>query len=379
MEFLQHFLPWQPVEKNQHSSLGLKGQWQGQFEQWQWFAGLDLETTDGKLSEVQSEDFSPTIPAGAHYDYQVTTNIISPYVDSRWQVTPALSMELGVRYDHINFDYDNRLDTGSACAQGVDTCRFYRPEDQERSFAHFSPRLGLTYQIQQHNLYALVSQGFRAPQATELFRLQAGQQSANIQSERMNSIELGIKADLYDFSYALSLYHMQKQHFIFQDSNRQVVDNGETSHRGLELNLTYRFNSDWQLSYAGSLAKHQYDNQIALSRNNNIQGNRIDTAPDYMDNWRLNWRASTNTLVQLERQHLNRYYLDPANSAEYAGHTLYHLRIKQQLTPALSMTMRVNNLLDKDYAERADFAFGSYRYFVGLPRSVFAEISYQFD
>jgi len=379
MEFLQHFLPWQPVEKNQQSSLGLKAQWQAKFELWLWFAGIDLESTDGKLSEVQGQGFSATIPVGAHYDYAVSSKIISPYIDSQWSITSKLNMELGVRYDHISYDYDNKLTTGNACAEGVDNCRFYRPQDQQRNFAHFSPRLGVNYRWRQQNIYARISQGFRAPQATELFRLQAGQQTADIQAERLNSIELGIKAGFDNFSYALSLYQMQKQHFIFQDSDRQVVDNGNTRHLGLELNLSYRFNPNWQLSYAGSLAKHEYDNQIALSRDNNIQGNRIDTAPDYMDNWRLDWHASANTLLQLERQHLGGYYLDPANSAEYGGHSLYHLRIKQQATPALSFTFRINNLLDKDYAERADFAFGSYRYFVGLPRSIFAELKYNFN
>ncbi|MEY2921097.1 MAG: hypothetical protein RL261_2402, partial [Pseudomonadota bacterium] len=29
------------------------------------------------------------------------------------------------------------------------------------------------------------------------------------------------------------------------------------------------------------------------------------------------------------------------------------------------------------YADRADFAFGNYRYFPGRPRSVFAELTWQ--
>ena len=36
------------------------------------------------------------------------------------------------------------------------------------------------------------------------------------------------------------------------------------------------------------------------------------------------------------------------------------------------------NLFDEDYAERADFGFGNYRYFVGRPRGAYVELSYQF-
>jgi outer membrane receptor protein involved in Fe transport len=40
--------------------------------------------------------------------------------------------------------------------------------------------------------------------------------------------------------------------------------------------------------------------------------------------------------------------------------------------------VRVRNLLDERYAERADFAFGNYRYFPGAGRSVYGSIGYRF-
>ena len=39
--------------------------------------------------------------------------------------------------------------------------------------------------------------------------------------------------------------------------------------------------------------------------------------------------------------------------------------------------LRVDNLTDKDYAERADFnAFGGDRYFPGLPRETYVGLEY---
>ena len=38
--------------------------------------------------------------------------------------------------------------------------------------------------------------------------------------------------------------------------------------------------------------------------------------------------------------------------------------------------MRLNNLTDRSIADRADFAFGNYRYFPGRGREFFAEIQY---
>jgi outer membrane receptor protein involved in Fe transport len=45
--------------------------------------------------------------------------------------------------------------------------------------------------------------------------------------------------------------------------------------------------------------------------------------------------------------------------------------------PRWRASLRITNLLDEDYAERADFGFGQYRYFVGEPRGAYLEISYQ--
>jgi len=38
---------------------------------------------------------------------------------------------------------------------------------------------------------------------------------------------------------------------------------------------------------------------------------------------------------------------------------------------------RVNNLTDRAYADRADYAFGNYRYFPGRGRTLFVEARYE--
>jgi outer membrane receptor protein involved in Fe transport len=71
MQFLQHFLPWQPVEKNGQDSVGLRLQLNGDEERLRWQSGIDADLTRGWLREVQDRDFSPNQPAGVHYDYTV--------------------------------------------------------------------------------------------------------------------------------------------------------------------------------------------------------------------------------------------------------------------------------------------------------------------
>jgi outer membrane receptor protein involved in Fe transport len=54
------------------------------------------------------------------------------------------------------------------------------------------------------------------------------------------------------------------------------------------------------------------------------------------------------------------------------------LRTGWALNETLDIGVRVSNLTDEDYAERADFGFGSYRYFVGESRAAYATVRYQY-
>ena len=80
----------------------------------------------------------------------------------------------------------------------------------------------------------------------------------------------------------------------------------------------------------------------------------------------------------IERQQIDDYYLDAANTQSYEGHQIYNLRGNWQINPQLAASLAVLNLTDERYAERADFAFGNHRYFVGEPRNLMLKLKYLF-
>lgn len=377
MQFLQHFLPWQPVEENSQASVGAQLQFQKDYGDIFWLSGFDVDYSNGKLTETQDEDFSPSIPAGLHYNYQVNTRVYSPFAQLQWSATQQLSLSAGIRYEQTKFDYDNRLTSGSACASDIENCRFTRPENQVVNYDEWSYQINANYALTNNKrLYAQYSTGYRAPQATELFRLQAGQTLTELDAENIDSFELGLRGQAQGIFYDLTFFTMEKSNYIFQDSERQNINNGETSHRGIELALNYY----WQAFYAsanGTFAKHQYDSNLTISQIN-IQDNEIDTAPEHMGSIQLGWRAESGSFIELEWVHQGNYYLNPENNAEYSGHNIINLRTGWSLNERLDISVRVTNLSDEDYAERADFGFGSYRYFVGEPRAIYSSIRYRY-
>ena len=125
---------------------------------------------------------------------------------------------------------------------------------------------------------------------------------------------------------------------------------------------------------------HRYDFETDTSMREKIRvDNKIDTAPKIMANllWNINIFDDSN--LSLEIEHMDSYYTDAANLHEYEGHTLYHARFNREFSESLKGYLRIENLTDKRYAERADFnAFGGDRYFPGLPREVYVGLEYNF-
>lgn len=375
MTFLQHFVPWQPLEENRHFSTGLKGLWSYTDSQWQADIGVETELTDGTLIQTQDAPFAPHLPASDHYDFNVNAAQIAAFVNMHYQLSESLSLESGLRLDNISYDYDNRLSDGSACAPEVSNCRFTRPTDAQVDFSQISMQLGMSYRLDDANsLFANWRQGFRAPQVTELFRLQAGQTVASLEEEQSDSIEVGIRSALDNASYEITAYYQTKDNYIFQDTQRQNISNGETEHRGIEFAGVWNLTSDLDVRGVLTWSQHEYSNDIQISASS-IKGNEIDTSPELIANVNVGWQWSPMAKATIEWQYMDEYFLDPGNSAKYKGHQLVNLRQSLQLSESVSLHLRVLNVLDQEYAERADFAFGNYRYFVGEPRSVYAGIA----
>jgi hypothetical protein len=102
-----------------------------------------------------------------------------------------------------------------------------------------------------------------------------------------------------------------------------------------------------------------------------VDGNDVDTAPRQLHRAAVRWDAAARLALEAEWLVVGEYWLDAANAHRYPGHELLNLRGRWQAAPQWSVTLRLNNALDRDYADRADFAFGNYRYFPGArPRAV---------
>jgi iron complex outermembrane recepter protein len=392
MDFLMHFLPGTPKEENGQTSVGIQTAFNQQFSpKLSVTNGFDAEYTNAYLKQTQDGGFS-SFPSGRQYDFDVTAAVYALFITGNYLLSPDTTLSAGTRYESLDYDYDNRMmsgdtaEDGSICINsrsGAEGCRYSRPEDRRDNFNSWSFTGGLVHHL--NNQFSVVSRlahGFRAPQATELYRLQAGQLEADLDSVEIDSVELGLRANQDRLSYSLTTFYMKKNNVIFQTSDRRNLDDGQTQHYGLEYQFAWQFATAWDLNVAGTFARHEYSKDVSLFGSNaavNIDGNDIDTAPRHMGTLRLGWQATPGTRTELEWVHMGKYYTDIDNEHSYEGHDLVNLSLRQQVSSNVNVGLRVTNLADEAYAERADFSgFSGDRYFIGEPRSVFADISLSF-
>ena len=387
MDFLQHFLPGQPRERNGQTSAGIQASRQQSLDSSStlWL-GADMEWASMRVEEFQANVLgSPDNVRyqGQHYDFGVDSRQLAAFANLELQQTDELTAEAGARLETIHYDYNNLMlsgtsrDDGSACNSSDGNCRYFRPEDRSDSFNNLNLHLGISYQASQGlALFSRLASAYRAPQVNELYRLQREQQIEDVKPVQLQSVELGLRYNQGNLGAEVNLYAMNKEQVILKDSDGFLVNDGETSHRGIEWQLSYAISRDWQLAISGSWAVHRYSNSSLLN-GTAVNGNDMDTAPRHQGNARLLYQPSAGTTAELEWVYLGSYYLDAGNNHRYPGHNLLSLSWQRSFQQ-WEMRLRLTNLGNSKIADRADYAFGSYRYFAGEGRSSTFQIKYFF-
>lgn len=392
MAFLMHFLPGTPLEENGQRGLGLQSTYRfAASETLDMTSGVDLEFTDAWLRQTQDGGFS-VFPAGKQYDYQVNAALAAAFAQGEKAIADTTRATLGGRIEYLRYDYDNRMrsgdttDSGGLCISsftGAEGCRYTRPEDRRDDFTSVSINASLVHEFSADLSGSLrLAHGFRAPQASELYRLQNGQMHADLEPESIDSIELGLRRWGTTLRYSLTGFYMEKEDVVFQSSARLNLGGGASRHYGLEYEVQWALADQWGLGLAGTFARHRYTNNVSAPGSGPIdsRGNDIDTAPRNLHNLSLSWQPRQGTQLALQWQYTGSYFTDIENAHRYAGHDLLHLRLRQSLGVSTSLGIRVENLADVDYAERADYSSlgGGDRYFIGEPRSLYADIRFVF-
>ena len=389
MDFIQHYLPGKPIEKNSQTSSGLNFLVNvKRFPKHKLSFGTNFEIADVQLEEFQPNQLTnssafnnATRPQGLHYDFEVNTNLYAAFLSHEFLTVDDFKIFSNFRFERLNYNYDNLMLDGRTRADGSECgfggCYYSRPADSNISFADNSFRFGFSKKILANEFFLQLSKGFRPPQINELFRLQKAQTLADLNSEKIDSLEFGILSSGNKFINKFVLFSSKKKNYIFKDADATTIAGGKSKHQGIEISGSVDAMPMLKIEYAWSIAEHLYD--FSLSSIGVQEGNLIDTAPRLQGSLFFNIFPIDKLTLQIEEEYMGKYFLDPANQYSYPGHFLTNIRGFYNLTSKLDINFSVLNIFDKRYAERADYSsFSGERYFPGLPIQWRFGFSYSF-
>ncbi|MEZ4703415.1 MAG: TonB-dependent receptor [Rhodothermales bacterium] len=349
-------------------------------------------TMDAVLTAGLSADFSPNsyyadfleIQRNADGQYigftQLDSTLTNYDVDllntaayAQFEIVPIdrLRLVASLRYDRIDYNYDNHL-TASA---------FSGAPDEKNGYNSLSPKLGLTYDLRRgRGLYANWSQGFIPPEIGDLYR---GVKVPTLQPANFDSYEAGgwaafLQGKLY---VNASLYRMDGRNEIISvrldDGSTENRNAGKTRHTGVEYAVVYSPIQALSFRIGGTNAVHEflrYEEAGVI-----YDGNEMNQAPGWIANAEVMFRPPflKGSRIALEWQHLDRYYMDVANTFEYDGYNLLHLRMGYEIK-GVEVWANVENLTDELYANiAARNRFGD-SYSPGSARNIVFGVGYRF-
>jgi len=391
MELLPNWsLAYDPtVYTTGHRSLGVLARYRLDLDELRTrvIGGVDVDLSPGGRQEdsvaaVRDGSIYRTYTTGPRlYDYDVTFRGVSPYLHAETSPVDGVRLTAGLRADFVGYDYDNRLDV-------VQTGRHRRPEDTEVSYAHLSPKVGVTWELGPAlGVFGSYAHGFRAPSEGQLFRQGQAESTVDLDPVRADSWEAGARGSLLGrVTYQVSAYRMEVSDDIltFTDTRtgtRETSNAGRTLHRGVEVGLGAALPAGVRADLSWSRARHTYE-AWAPRPDVDFAGHEMESAPRTLVSARLGWRPTwlEGADFAAEWARIGSYWMDADNTHRYGGHALINLRADVPVTRGIEAVARVSNLLDERYAEGASYTQAAGEEFApGMPRTVYLGLQWRWE
>ncbi|WP_442967447.1 TonB-dependent siderophore receptor [Pseudomonas sp. S36] len=288
----------------------------------------------------------------------MTETQYAAYLTSRWHLSDAASFILGARV--VDWNRVNK----SALYSGT----HQRTERTENGVV--IPYAGLVYDLNDTwTAYASYTQIFN-PQSNQVRDVKG----SPLDPQEGTGYEVGLKADFFDkrLNASLAVFRVEQDNLAVADG-RLLQPNGFQAYRaesgttseGVELEVNGELAEGWQVmgGYSYNVSFNSNDERIVTEiPRNSVKVFTSYRLPGELDKWTVgggvNWQSETG------------YALSYATTQ--SSYAIVNLMTRYQFTPALSATVNINNLFDKEYLTTT--AGGIY----GAPRNFMTTLRYTY-
>lgn len=309
-------------------------------------------------------------PDSVMTDYNTHINNYAAFLQWQMDLRPGLRLTLAGRYDRFDYDFKNHLPV--TAVSGAPSTNV--------NFNHWTPKVGLNYNLKYAGFYASYGQGYVPPQVTELFN---NVKVPFLKPQVFRNYEVGGWLHLLKSTLGIdwSLYRMNGTGEIISvrntDGSSENKNAGKTTHTGLELGLNYHPDHQWQIRLGGTIARHKFQKETQSGVT--LDGNQMQAAPSFIGNGMLTYQPDflKGFHASLEYQQVGSYYMDDANTTKYKGFEVLNFRAGYQYHK-VEIWANALNLLNSYYADVATKSAYGYSYNLGNPFTLVVGLAFHF-
>ncbi|WP_082045873.1 MULTISPECIES: TonB-dependent receptor [Pseudomonas] len=309
-----------------------------------------------------------------------TVTSLDPYAQATWTLGDW-TLQGGLRYSTVEVDVDDKYIVG---ANGDDS--------GTRRYEKATPSVSLGYAFTPDlNGYVSVGKGFETPSQAELAYSQ-GNAGFNygLEPSESTQYEIGLKARVAEgtrVNAAIFQITTDDEIVVLENSGgRTSYQNaGKTLRRGFELGIESQFNEQWSAALAYTYLAATYDSRFVAGNNTIDKGNNLPGVPRTTLFGEVAWKPVDGISTAVEGLYRSKVYVEDTNSQKAApSYAVFNwrTRFEQNLGAwKTHQTLRLDNLLDRQYVGSVIVGDGNNRYYEAAPgRSWYAGagVEYQF-
>lgn len=338
--------------------------------------GHDNRLTAGFDIDAQEDDRQRYLNvAGARgalsFDQVENADARGFYLHNEFGVTEQIDVLLGLRYDSIDLDVDDRFLANGDQTDGLD-------------FDELNPMAGIVYSpLRELNLYANYGTAFETPSFTELANASRGGilgGFGNVAAQHAKTYEVGVKGLVQErLSYDLAVYYTTVEDEIsnvVNNGGRTFFQNADTERNGVETSLRYEVFPGLDLAVAYTYADFTFDRSFATPA---IEGNNLPGQPEHQFYGEVSYTHSSGFYAIFDMLHVDELYADNANTATNDSYHVGNLRFGRDFALGqwgVQPFFGINNLFDEEYNQNVILNATGARYFEPAPdRNVYGGLT----
>ncbi|UVE19460.1 TonB-dependent receptor [Pseudomonas sp. LS44] len=334
----------------------------GEFE---WVLGLDYDRSeDDRQGYENFVGDQLGVKGNLRRDEIDTITSLDPYLQANWSLGDW-TLQAGVRHNRVEAEVSDRF-----LANGDDS--------GSRTYQQNTPAIGLMYAFTA-DLHGYISagKGFETPTTTELaYSPGGGGFNLDLQPSTSRQYEIGLKALFGEntrLNAALFEIHTDDELVVASSfGGRTTYQNAaRTLRRGFELALDTQLNERWRGYLAYTRLDARYDDDFLSNGQPVDKGKHLPGVPGTTLYGELLWQPREGLNSAVEGVYRSQVYVDDSNRAKPApSYAVFNwrTRLEQRLDHwTFGQTLRLDNLLDRQYIGSVIVADGNGRYYEPAP------------